>query len=179
MQLWCVGSVVLMVAAPLVQASAQAHSGPTLAAGLARGRQSDRTYSTTSWSGFHVALTLPVYRTRRGAAVVDVTRDVFWNGNGDDCVLRPPTPTCVPDPPSVTGMTIGWLHVPGPSHSLYLGVGRLAGRGHAKGGGMARLQFDAGGSHLGIQAFGQYTLVPSFHRVTYQTVLAGLNVYLR
>ncbi len=44
---------------------------------------------------------------------------------------------------------------------------------------MARLQFDAGGSHLGIQAFGQYTLVPSFHRVTYQTVLAGLNVYLR
>ena len=172
-------SGVVLIAVALPACHAQAPIGPTLAAGLAWGRQTERAYSTTSWSGFHIALTLPVRRTSQGAVVLDLTRDVFWNGNGDDCVIRPPDSTCVPDPPSTTALTLGWLHDLGPSYSLYVGAGRVAGRGQAAAGGLTRLQVAIGGSHLGVQAFAQYSLVPSFHGFTYQTVLAGLNLLLR
>jgi hypothetical protein len=177
MQILRVSSLLLALAAALTPSKAQVRQGPSVAAGLAWGRQSDRAYSTTSWRGFHVALALPVLRTMHGAAVVDVTRDVFWNGNGDDCVIRPPDSTCLRDPPSVTALTIGWTHSHGRSRSLFVGVGRMSGRGRVAGGGMARYQL-AMGSPLGIQVFGQYTLTPSFQHVTYQTVLAGVNLYL-
>jgi len=93
-------------------------------------------------------------------------------------VIRPPDCTCALEPPSVTAMTAGWLQVLTPRHSLYLGAGRIAGRGQTAVGGLTRLQFSLGG-HVGIQAFVQYTLVPSFHIATYQTALAGFSLLLR
>jgi len=49
----------LLFAVALPAANAQSRVGPTFAAGVAGGRQLEPEYSTTSWSGFHVALTLP------------------------------------------------------------------------------------------------------------------------
>ena len=177
MQILRVSGMILALAAPLTPSNAQVRKGPSVEAGLAWGRQSDRAYSTTSWGGFHIALTLPVYGTTHGAAVLDVTRDVFWNGNGDDCIIRPPDSACLRDPPSVTALTIGWRHHLGRSQFLLVGAGRMSGRGQVKGGVMARLQL-AMGNPLGVQVFGQYTLIPSFQHVKYQTVLAGVNLYL-
>src|SRR5688572_21444802 len=141
MRLLRITGLFLAVAAPLAPSHAQERMGPTLAAGLAWGRQSNRVYSTTSWGGFHVALTLPLdQRSAFGAVVLDVSRDVFWKGNGDDCAIRPPANGCVPDPPSLTAATIGWRHALGRSQPvLYVGAGRMSARSEAAGGGVARL----------------------------------------
>jgi hypothetical protein len=158
----------------------QARPGATVAAGLAWGRQSDRTYSTTSWAGFHIAVTLPGLPVARGAVALDLMRDVYWNGNGDDCAIRPPTPGCVPDPPSVSALTIGWLHVLGWSPAtIYVGAGPMTGRGEVTTGGVARAQVGMGRAFVGLQAFGQYTLMPSFHGRSYQVLIAGLNLVLQ
>ena len=176
MQRRCVSTVVLALLIPLAPADAQTRTGPSVEAGLAWGRQSNDAYSTTAWGGFHVALTVPVRRTSRGAAVLDVARDVFWKGNGDDCLIRPPDFSCVPDPPSVTAVTVGWRHSSGRSRSLYVGAGRISGRGQVAGGGVARFRL-AMPTPLGVQVFGQYTVVPGFHHVTYQTALWGVTLF--
>lgn len=176
MQRLCVSSVVLALLVPLAPTHAQARTGPSIAAGLAWGRQSNNAYSTTDWGGFHVSLTLPVRRTRAGAAVLDITRDVFWKGDGDDCVIRPPDSACLPDPPSVTALTIGWRHSIGRSYSLYVGAGRMSGRGQAAGGGVARFRVTMP-TAFGAEIFGQYTIIPAFLHVTYQTAIWGLTLY--
>lgn len=170
-------SMLLALAAPLTPSNAQVRKGPSVGAGLAWGRQADRDYSTTSWIGFHVVLTLPVYRATHGAVVLDVTRDLFFNGYGDNCVVRPPGSACLPDPPPVTALTIGWSHNLGRSQSLFVGAGRMSGQGRVALGSIARFRL-AMGSPLGVQVFGQHTLIPSFQHGTYQTVLAGIALFL-
>jgi hypothetical protein len=173
-------TLLALFAIPMALLHGQARPGATVAAGLAWGHQSDRTYSTTSWAGFHIAVTLPGPPTSRGAVALDLMRDVYWNGNGDDCAIRPPTPGCVPDPPSVSALTIGWLQLLGRSPAtIYLGAGPMSGRGEVATGGVARAQLGLGSAFVGLQAFGQYTLVPSFHGRSYQVLIAGLNVVLQ
>ena len=172
--------VLLSFFAPMTLAHGQTPPRATVAAGLAWGHQSDRTYSTTSWAGFHLAVTIPGPPTNRGAVALDLMRDVYWNGNGDECAIRPPAPGCVPDPPSVTAVTLGWVHMLGRSPAaIYAGVGPMSGRGKVAPGGLARLQIGLGSAFVGLQVFGQYMLVPSFHGRSYQVFTAGLNVVLQ
>jgi hypothetical protein len=163
--------------------SAQARISPIIAFGPAMGQFHGGQYSTTSWSGLHVALSIPVYQTTStGSMVFDFTRDVFWNGNGDDCVLAPPDYNrCLPDPPNLTAITIGWrTHIFGHRNTvLHLAAGRISGRGEARGGGFARLEFAPGSGDIGLQVFGQYALVPSFQKATIRSLLMGITVYYR
>jgi hypothetical protein len=174
------GMFLLAMAAPLAPSHSQARAGPTLAAGLAWGHQPEDAYSTTSWSGFQTSLTLPLRQaTAFGAVVLHVSRDVFWTGSGDDCVIRPPDTECVPAPPSVTALTVGWRHALGQSQPvLYVGAGRMSGRRDISAGGLVRLTVGIGG-RAGLQLYGQYMLVPSFEDRTLQTFRTGVNLYLR
>jgi hypothetical protein len=167
-------------AIPLTSSHGQTRPGATVAVGLAWGHQSDRSYSTTSWAGFHIAVTLTGTPTTRGAMALDLMRDVYWNGNGDDCAIRPPNPGCVPYPPSVSALTIGWLQYLGRSPvTIYVGAGPMSGRGDVAAGGVARAQLGLGRALVGLQPFGQFTLAPSFHARSYRAFIAGLNVVLQ
>jgi hypothetical protein len=177
---FCRSMLPILLATPFALVHGQTRPGATVAAGLAWGHQSDRTYSTTSWAGFHIAVTLPGTPRAGGAVALDLMRDVYWNGNGDDCSIRPPIPGCVPDPPSVSAFTIGWLQLLGRSPaSVYVGAGPMSGRGDVAAGGVARGEVRLGRAFVGLQAFGQYTLVPSFHGRSYQVLIAGLNLILQ
>lgn len=165
----------------LVAAVAHAQRTPSVAIGVAWGHQSDGYYSSRSWTGIQGELMIPVYPlSPSGAIVVEVTRDEYWNGSGDDCVVRPPASGCVPEPPSITAATVGWRL--GAEHSrsvLYLGAGRMSGRYGATGGAIARLAVTLGSGHIAPRAFGQAMLMPSYRQARLGTFLAGISLLVR
>ena len=172
----------LGLSAPSGPAQAQAPSGPTLAFGPGFGRLYGGKYSTTTLTGLHLAVSVPVHpATSAGVMVLGYTADMFWDGGGDDCVLDPSDLNrCLPSPPNLTAMTIGWRGlVPGRRNLVFhVAAGRISGRGEVTGGGFARLEFVPRNGHLGFQAFVQYSYVPSFHNVTLQPLVMGLSFYV-
>lgn len=174
--------VALVAGAAIVRpAAGQAPSGPTAAFGPVFGRLYGGTYSNTSVLGLHAALAVPLHRaTPQGVMVLGFTADMFWNGFTDDCVLAPDGDGCLPSAPNLTAITIGWRGlVPGRRNVVYhVAAGRVSGRGEVTGGGLARIEFVPRSDHLGLQAYAQYSFIPSFQDRALQPFLLGISVYV-
>ena len=168
--------------APVAPAQGQAPSGPTLAFGPGFGRLHGGKYTTTTLTGLHLALSVPVHQaTSLGVMVLGFTADMFWDGNGDVCVIDPSDLNrCLPSPPNLTAMTVGWRGLVFGRQNMvfHVAAGRISGRGEVTGGGFARLEFVPRSGHFGFQAFGQYSYVPSFQNVTLQPLVMGFSFYV-